>query len=103
LGHAADVLEDILCSLDTSFAYCQTESEVRYHLDPCPLQVAAEVTGMEREVELAHHALNAMCQSVVGSIDPELRMRLPSGPNVEQVISIAAPTSTVNDWLSRAG
>jgi hypothetical protein len=55
--------------------------------------VVAEVTGTEREVELAHHALNAMCRSVVGALGPELRIQLPSGPDVEQVISVAVPTS----------
>lgn len=86
LGRAADALEDVFRSLDASFAYRQTESEVHYQLDPCPLKVAAEVAGTEREVELAHHALNAICQGVVGALGPELRIQLPGGPNVEQVI-----------------
>jgi len=93
LGRAADALEDIFHSLGASFAYYQTESEVRYQLDLHPLQVAAEVTGMGREVGLAHHALNAICQSVVVALDPELRIRLPSGPDGEQVISLGAPTN----------
>ncbi len=93
LGRAADALEDVFRSLDASFARRQIESEVRYQLDPSPLHVAAEVTAMEREVKLAHHALKAICQSVVGALDPELGVQLPSGPNVEQVIRVVAPTS----------
>ncbi len=92
LGRAADALEDVFRSLDASFARCQTESELRYQLDPCPLHVTAQVTTMEGEAELAHYALNAICQSVVEALAPELRIQLPGGPNVEQVISVVALT-----------
>jgi len=86
LERAANAVEDILRSLDASFACWQTESEVRYQIDPSPLQVVAGATGMECATELAHHALNAMCESVVGVLAPELHVQLPDGPNAEQVI-----------------
>ena len=92
LGRAADALEDVFRSLDTSFARRQTDCEVRYQLDPCPLHMAAEASTLEQEVGLAHHALKAICQNVVGAIDPKLRLELPNGPNGEQVISVVAPT-----------
>ncbi len=92
LGRAADALEDVFRSLDASFARRQTESELRYQLDAGPLRVAAQVTTMEGEAELAHYALNAICQSVVEALAPELRIQLPGGPDVEQVISVVALT-----------
>jgi hypothetical protein len=92
LGRAAEALEDVFRSLEAPFACYQTNSEVHYQLDPSPLHLATEVTTMEQEVGLAHHALNAIYQSVVGAVDPKLRLRLPRGPNVEQVVSVAAPT-----------
>jgi hypothetical protein len=86
LGRAADALEDVFRSLNASFARRQTEGQLRYQLDPNPLHVAAQATGLEREAELAQYALNAICQSVVGALAPDLRIQLPNGPNAEQVI-----------------
>jgi hypothetical protein len=93
LGRAACALEDVFRSMDASFAYRQSKSEMHYELDRCPLHAVAQVTGMRREAELAHHALNAICQSLVSAIDPELQIQLPGGPNLEHTISILAPTS----------
>lgn len=93
LGCAADALEDVLRSLDASFARRQTESEVHYQLDRSPLRIATEVTGLEREAELAHHVFNAICQSLVSAIDPELHIQLPGGPNQGCTISVRAPAS----------
>ena len=92
LGPAAEALEDIFRSLDVSFARRRTDSEVRYQLEPGPLQAAAEVTTSEQEVRLAQHALKAICQNVVGALDPELRLNLSNGINAEQVISVVAPS-----------
>jgi hypothetical protein len=86
LDRAADALEDVFRSLDTPFARRRTEREVSYQLDSNPLQVVAGLTGMEREAELAQYALNAMCQSMVEALVPEMRIQLPSEPNLEQVI-----------------
>jgi hypothetical protein len=94
LQRAAHALEDILRSLDVPFAdQQQTRNELRYELDQYPLQPTAEVTGMSRAVELAHHTLNAICQSLVSAIDPKLQIQLPGGPNAEHVIRVLAPTS----------
>lgn len=93
LGRAAGALEDVFLSLDASFACRQTKSEVRFQLDQSPLSSAAELTGLEQEAELAHHAFNAICQSLVSAIDPELQVQLPGGPNEEHTISVMAPTS----------
>ena len=93
LGRAASVLKDVFCSLDVSFTVQHTKNEVRYELDQYPLRVAAEVTGMGREAELAHHALNAICQSVVNAIDPQLQIQLPGASNGEHAISLLAPAS----------
>lgn len=93
LGLAAGALEDVFRSLEASFAYRGTKSEVRYHFDQSPLHAAAEVTGLEQEAELAHYAFNAICQSLVSALDPELRIQLPGGPNAEHTISVTSPAS----------
>jgi hypothetical protein len=93
LGRAAGALEDVFRSLDASFARRQTKSKVSFQLDQSPLHAAAELTGLKRETELAHHAFNAICQSLVSAIEPELQVQLPGGPNVEHTINVMAPTN----------
>jgi hypothetical protein len=94
LQRAACALEDILHSLDVPFAnQQQTRNKLRYELDQYPLHPTAEVTSTSRAVELAHHTLNAICQSLVSAIDPKLQIQLPGGPNAEHVIRVRAPTS----------
>jgi hypothetical protein len=90
LQRAAHALEDVFRSLNASFADQQTKNELRYELDQCPLRVVAKATGMCREVDRAHHALNTTCQSLVSAIDPKLRIQLPDGPNAEYVIRVLA-------------
>jgi hypothetical protein len=86
-------LEDVFRSLDVSFACRQTDGEVSYQLEPRPLQAATGVTTSEQEIGLAHNALKAICQNVVVTLDPKLRLNLSNGFNAEQVISVVAPTS----------
>ncbi len=93
LGLAACALGDVLRSLDASFAYYQTPNQAKYQLDACPLCAAAEATGLVGEAELAYHGLNAICQSLVSAIDPQLRVQLPGTANGKNVISILAPAS----------
>jgi hypothetical protein len=93
LQRAAHALEDIFRSLDAPIANQQeTENELRYELDQCPLHLAAEVGGMSREARPAHHALNAMFQGLVAAIDPGLRVQLTDRPNARPVIRLLAPT-----------
>jgi hypothetical protein len=94
LQRAAHALEDIFRSLNASIAsHQETENELRYELDQCPLHLAAEVTGMGREVYPAQHALNAVFQGLVTAIDPGLRIQLTDGPNARPVIRVIAPNS----------
>ena len=91
LQRVAHALEGVFRSLDASFADQRTKNGLHYDLDPCPLRVAADVTGMGREMDPAHHALNAICQNLVSVIDPKLRIQLTSGPGAEHVIRVLAP------------
>lgn len=97
LQRVAHALEGVFRSLDASFTDQQRKNELHYELDPCPLRVAADVTGMCREMDPAHHALNAICQNLVSVIDPRLRIQLPGGPGAEHVIRVLAPTS--EGWM----
>jgi hypothetical protein len=93
LARAALALEDVLLSLDAPFAFRHTNGQVRFQLGQSPLQVAAEANGLEREVDLAHHAFSALCQSTVGAVSPDLQLQLPGSPNVEHTISLTAASN----------
>jgi hypothetical protein len=93
LGCAAGALEDVLRSLKAPFGVQHTKSKVRYELDRCPLCVTAEVTGTDREAELARHALHALYRSLVNAIDPGLQIKVSGEPNAKHAISVVAPTS----------
>ena len=90
LARAALALEDILLSLDAPCDSRHTNGHVRFQLGQSPLRVAAEVTDLEREVELAYHAFSALCQSTVSAVSSELQLQLPSSPDAEHIISLTA-------------
>jgi hypothetical protein len=87
---AACALECVLESMGVPFTVEQANGELRYVLDHCPLCDTAEHTGIQ-QVELAHHALNALCRSLIRAIDPELGMRLPAKPRVDHIFSVLTP------------
>ena len=93
LARAALALEDVLLSLDTPIAFRHTNGHVRFQLSQSPLRVAAEANGLEREVELAHHAFSALCRSTVSAVSSELELQMPGSPDAEHTISVTAPGS----------
>jgi hypothetical protein len=40
----------------------------------CPLETAAEHSGL-RDIELAHHGINVMCQNMIQAVNPEVILR----------------------------
>jgi hypothetical protein len=70
-----------------------SDGQVRFQLAQSPLRAAAEVNGLEREVELAHHAFSALCQRTVSAVSSELQLQLPGSPDAEHIISLTAPAS----------
>jgi hypothetical protein len=90
LARAALALEDVLLSMEAPFAFRHTNGHVCFQLPQSPLRGAAEVTSTEREVELAHHAFSALCQSTVNAVSSELQLQLPGSPDAEHTISLTA-------------
>jgi hypothetical protein len=90
LARAALALEDVLVSMDAPFAFRHTNGHVSFELGQSPLRGATDVTSTEREVELAHHAFSALCQSTVNAVSSELQLQLPSSPDAEHIISLTA-------------
>jgi formate transporter len=86
---AYSALECVLDSMDVSFTVQEVEGQLDYALEDCPLCSTAERTGI-RQVRLAHHGLNALCQSMIDAIDSSLDVKVPVGPRSDHVFSMRA-------------
>lgn len=56
----------------------------------CPLEIAAASSGL-RDVELAHHGINVMCQSMLQVINPEVTVKTSPKIHPEFVFSVLRP------------
>lgn len=80
----------LLCVLEAMKVQLSVEhidSELRFIFADCPLTEVARQTGL-REIDLALYGVNAMCQSLINAIDPELTLYAPPAvsPNFAFVI-----------------
>lgn len=66
----------VLEALNVKFEVFQVGSELRFIFATCPLVEKAEQTGLH-EVDLAMYGVNAMCQSLVNALDPNLVLHTP--------------------------
>ncbi len=82
-------LQCILRSLNTTWRVKELNGGKQYQLDHCPLCAAAERIGVP-EVEMAHHALHTLLQSMAHTIDPALTVQQPSSRHDEHTFAIAA-------------
>ncbi len=83
-------LECVLESMDAHFTIEQVGPELRFNVTGCPLRETAEHTGL-MEVELAHYGINALCQSLIHAIEPELVVHAPLEARVEHIFSVMTP------------
>lgn len=86
----ACALECVLESMNAHFTVEQVGSELRFIVAGCPLHETAERTSL-MEVELAHHGINALCQSLIHAIDPDLVVRAPLEARVDHIFSVMTP------------
>jgi hypothetical protein len=77
IQQAALAIETVLRSLSPQL----TIPEIHFELDCCPLCEASASSDDGRKEDLAHHALIALCQSMVQAIDPRLQIRMPTSPH----------------------
>ena len=66
----------LLESMNVKFEITHVGNDLRFIFASCPLTDIAEQTGL-REVDLALYGVNAMCQSLVSTLDPELILHTP--------------------------
>jgi len=58
----------VLDSLSVPYETQQTPDRLHYTLDYCPLCESSQVTGLNRELELARYGFVALCQSLVSAL-----------------------------------
>jgi hypothetical protein len=74
---ALKALECILAEMNASPSIEHSESEVCFVVSDFPLEEAARHSGL-RDVELAHYGINAMCESLVHTMNPSLTISVSS-------------------------
>lgn len=77
----------VLESMKVQLSIEQVGPELRFIFAECPLVETAERTGL-REVDLALYGVNAMCQSLVNTIDPHLTIHMPVKISQEFVYAV---------------
>jgi hypothetical protein len=86
----ACALECVLESMNAHFTVEQVGSELRFIVVGCPLRETAELTSL-MEVQLAHHGINALCQSLIHALSPDLVVRAPLEVRVDHIFSVMTP------------
>ena len=76
--------------MNAHFTVEQVGPELRFIVAGCQLQETAEHTGL-MEVELAHYGINALCQSLIHAIDPDLVVHVPLEAHVDHIFSVMTP------------
>lgn len=86
----AYALEGVLESMNAHFTIEQVGPELHFNVTGCQLQETAEHTGL-MEVELAHYGINALCQSLIHTIDPDLVVHAPLEARADHIFSVMTP------------
>ncbi|HLF26539.1 MAG TPA: hypothetical protein VJG32_09390 [Anaerolineae bacterium] len=87
---SAYALQYVLESMNAHFTIGQVGPELRFSLADCPLLETARCTGL-MEVELAHHGIRSLCQSLIHFIDPDLVVCAPPEARVAHIFSVIKP------------
>ncbi len=82
------VLKCIFETADVSLSIENIGGEVRIVITDFPLDKAAECSGL-RNVELARHGINSMCQTLIQGINPSLHLSASSDARSEFIYTIS--------------
>jgi hypothetical protein len=89
-AHAgACALECLLESLNVNFTMHQVGPELRFIIYECPFDEISRRTGMPQS-ELAHVGINAMCQTLIHVIQPEVPVATPIDERADHIFAVAA-------------
>lgn len=82
-------LQCILYSLNATWSTQDINGGKQYQLDHCSLCAAAKRSGIQK-VELGHHTLHTLLQSMAYTIDPRLTVHQPANHHAEHIFAIKA-------------
>lgn len=88
---AACALECVFESMRAHFTLQEHAGEMDFLLKKCPLCENAKDIGIW-EVDLAHHGLNVLVQSLIHAINPTLKLKQPVRPQMDHIYSIISDT-----------
>jgi hypothetical protein len=81
------VMEHLFNSLEAHCTVDHVGAEWLYSFDRCPLCETADRMGI-CETTLAHSGLNALCQTLIQSLDPNLVVTMPASSYMELVFTV---------------
>lgn len=84
----ACALECLLETLNMNFTIHQMGKELRFIICDCPFDEIAQQSGMPHS-ELVHVSINALCQSLMHAIQPELPVFTPVDDRVDHIFAMA--------------
>lgn len=84
---AACALECVLESMRAHFILQEQTGEIDFLLKKCPLCEKAKNSCIW-DLDLAHHGLNVLVQSLIHAINPNLKLKKPVRPQMDHIFSI---------------
>lgn len=81
------IMEHLLNSMQAHCTVDHVGAEWLYSFDRCPLCETALLMGIN-ETTLAHIGLNALCQTLIQSVDPSFVVRMPASNSMQLVFSV---------------
>ena len=83
-------LENLFQTINARILIQNSEDIEHFVVLDCPLEKAAASSGLQN-IELAHHGMNIMCQSMIQTMDPAVRIEASAQVHPEFDFSILKP------------
>ena len=89
---ALGALECLFGTIQAEFFEDYAESGARFVVTNCPLEEAADRSGLPN-VELARHGVNAMCRSLCQGVSPKSTVNTLPSDRSELIFTVSSPTT----------
>lgn len=81
----------ILDSMNVDFIVEETQDQLLFRLEDCPLHSTAASSGLP-DIELAHYGIGVLCDSVMRNLDPALSVHVPVKTEEEHIFIVNLPS-----------
>lgn len=89
---ALGALECLFGTIQAEFFEDYAETGARFVVTNCPLEDAADRSGLPN-VELARHGVNAMCESLCQGVSPKSKVSTQATDRSEMIFTVSSPAS----------